>query len=256
MSLRVLIVDDEALAREKLRTLLQGELDIELVGECGDGAAAVSAIGRLAPDLVFLDVQMPEVDGFGVLEALGPRTLPAVIFVTAYDKYALRAFEVRALDYLLKPFDRARFHKALARARTELERDRHGGALDRRLRTLLEDVTGQRRYARRLVIRDAGRVFFLRVEELDWIEAAGNYARLHVGGDTHLMRETMKALEARLDPDSFVRIHRAAIVNLDRVKELRSRFRGEYNVVLKDGREIASSRTQSERLRALLRGAR
>jgi two-component system LytT family response regulator len=256
VKLRVLIVDDEPLAREKLRTLLQKEPDVEIAGECRDGAEAVTAIARITPDLVFLDVQMPEVDGFGVLEALPPRALPAVIFVTAYDRYALKAFEVHALDYLLKPFDRARFQKALFRARAELERDRRGGALDQRLRALLKDLNQKRPYAQRLVIREAGRVFFLRVEELDWIEAAGNYARLHAGGDTHLMRETMKALETRLDPDRFVRIHRAAIVNLDRVKELRPGFRGEYVVVLKGGREIISSRSQSERIRALLKSAR
>jgi len=256
VSLRVLIVDDEPLAREKLRTLLEKELDVEIAGECRDGAAAVSAIGRLAPDLVFLDVQMPEVDGFGVLEALEPRSMPAVIFVTAYDRYALKAFEVHAIDYLLKPFDRARFHKALARARAELERDRRGHALDQRLRALLEDRALRSPYARRLVVQDAGRVFFLRVEELDWIESAGNYVQLHAGRETHLMRETMKALEARLDPDSFVRIHRAAIVNLDRVKELRSGSRGEYVVVLEGGREIVSSRGQGERLRGLLQRGR
>jgi len=253
VTLRVLVVDDEPLAREKLRTLLQKESDVEIVGECRDGAAAVSAIGRLTPDLVFLDVQMPEVDGFGVLEAIDPRAMPAVIFVTAYDKYALKAFDVHALDYLLKPFDRARFHKALARARADLQRDRGGTALDRRLRALLEDVGARNPHARRLVIKDAGRVFFLRVEELDWIESAGNYARLHTAGEVHLMRETMKALESRLDPETFVRIHRAAIVNLDRVKELRPGLRGEYVVVLENGREIASSRNQGERIRALLK---
>ena len=256
MSLRVLIVDDEPLAREKLRTLLQQEPDVEIAGECRDGAEALSAVTRLQPDLVFLDVQMPEVDGFGVLEALAPRHVPAVIFVTAYDRYALKAFEVHALDYLLKPFDRARFHRALSRARAELERDRPGPGLDQRLRALLKELRAKSPFAQRLVIRESGRVFFLRVEELDWIESAGNYARLHAGRDTHLMRETMRALEARLDPERFVRIHRAAIVNLDRVKELRPGVRSEYVVVLKDGREVVSSRSHSERLRALLKSAR
>src|SRR5262249_48988801 len=178
------------------------------------------------------------------------------IFVTAYDRYALKAFEVHAIDYLLKPFDRARFHKALARARAELERDRRGHSLDQRLRALLEELALKSPYARRLVVRDTGRVFCLRAGDLDGIESAGTYVQLHAGGETHLMRETMKALEARLDPASFVRIHRAAIVNLDRVKELRSGSRGEYVVVLEGGREIVSSRGQGERLRGLLKRGR
>jgi len=252
MSLRVMIVDDEPLAREKLRTLLAKEQDLEIVGECRDGAEAVSTIARIAPDLVFLDVQMPEIDGFGVLEALEPRSLPAIIFVTAYDQYALKAFDVHALDYLLKPFDRARFQKALARARAELERERTDVS-DHRLRTLLQHLRSKDPFVRRLVIKESGRVFFLRVEELDWIEAAGNYVKLHVGSEHHLMRETMRALESRLDPERFVRVHRGAIVNLDRVKELRPGLRGEYLVIMKRGEEIASSRSQSERIRALLK---
>lgn len=199
---------------------------------------------------------MPEVDGFGVLEALEPRVRPAVIFVTAYDRYALKAFDVHALDYLLKPFDRTRFQKALVRARAELERDRRGGAVDQRITALLKELRSRNPYAQRLVIKEGGRVFFLRVDDLDWIEAAGNYARLHAGGDNHLMRETMKSLEARLDPEHFVRIHRATIVNLDRVKELRPGFRGEYVVMLNGGRELVSSRGQGERLRVLLKTAR
>ncbi len=199
---------------------------------------------------------MPEVDCFGVLEALEPRVRPAVIFVTAYDRYALKAFDVHALDYLLKPFDRTRFQKALVRARAELERDRRGGAVDQRITALLKELRSRNPYAQRLVIKEGGRVFFLRVDDLDWIEAAGNYARLHAGGDNHLMRETMKSLEARLDPEHFVRIHRATIVNLDRVKELRPGFRGEYVVMLNGGRELVSSRGQGERLRVLLKTAR
>jgi two-component system LytT family response regulator len=253
VTIRALIVDDEALAREKLRTLLAREPDVEIVGECRDGAEAVAAIPRQAPDLVFLDVQMPEVDGFAVLEALDPAQVPALVFVTAYDKYALRAFEVHALDYLLKPFDRARFQKTLARARAELARA-SGAALGPRLEALLAGLRATRPYAERLVVREGGRVFFLRVAELDWIESAGNYARLHAGGDEHLIRETMKALEARLDPDRFVRIHRTAIVNLDRIATLKPGFHGEYVVALRGGRELTSSRGYGERLHQLLRG--
>ena len=252
--IRALIVDDEPLARERVRTLLAGEADIELVGECGDGAEAVAAIERLTPDLLFLDVQMPEVDGFEVLEALpGPR-LPAVIFITAYDRYALRAFDVHALDYLLKPFDRERFGLALDRARTELARPEAGVSVTRRVLELLESFRSERRHAARLVVRESGRVFFLRAAEIDWIEAVGNYARLHVGPRSHLLRETMKALESRLDPEQFVRIHRSRIANVERIRQLESSRRGDYVVVLSDGTHLASGRGYTERLQRLIAG--
>jgi two-component system LytT family response regulator len=237
--MRVLIVDDEPLACERLRMLLESERDVEIAGECHDGLTAVEAIRKLAPDLVFLDVQMPEMDGFAVLEALD--TPPAVIFVTAYDQFAIKAFEVHALDYLLKPFDRERFSKALARA--------HSGDLDARLRSLLAELRTRRKYNDRLVVSAGGRVVFLRVDELDWIEAAGNYVRLHAGRDEYLHRETMARLEACLDPEKFARIHRSTIVNVDRVKELHPLFRGDYTVVLRDGRELTLAKAYRERLR-------
>jgi two-component system LytT family response regulator len=250
VTIRALIVDDEPLARERLRTLLAAEPDIELVGECTNGKEALAAITRSRPDLVFLDVQMPERDGFQVLSDLGPTRMPSVIFVTAYDRFALQAFEVHALDYLLKPFDRVRFSRALHHARQQLARE---PATDR-LVALLEDLEAARRGPERLVIRDAGRVFFLPITEIEWIEAAGNYARLHCGRETHLLRETMKALEARLDPTRFARVHRSAIVNLDRIQELRPSFHGEYEVVLKSGARVTSSRNHSARLQELARG--
>jgi two-component system LytT family response regulator len=241
MKIRALIVDDEPLARARLRTLLSEEPDVEVVGECGDGLEAVAAVQELSPELLFLDVQMPALDGFGVLEALDPARLPVVVFVTAYDRYALRAFEVHALDYLLKPFDRDRFSKALDRARSHLQREGHAEA-SQRLLELLEDTKSGRKPLERLVIKAAGRVFFLRVEEIDWIEAAGNYVRLHCGSDAHLLRETMNGLGARLDPQRFLRIHRSTIVNVDRIQELQAWFHGDYLVILRDGTQLTLSR--------------
>jgi len=244
-------VDDEPLARTRIRSLLEREPDMTIVGECGDGQQAVSLINELHPDLLFLDVQMPVLDGFGVLESLSIEQIPAVIFVTAYDRYALRAFEVHALDYLLKPFDRDRFQRALARARTELQREEKMEATEKLL-ALIEDVQSQRKPLQRLVIKAAGRVFFLRLEEIDWIEAAGNYVKLHVGTETHLLRETMNALEGRLDPQQFVRIHRSTIVHLDRIQELQPWFHGDYRVILHDGTQLTLSRGYRPKLQELL----
>lgn len=245
--IRALICDDEPLARERIRRYLGSEPDIETVGECANGQQAVEALARLAPDLMFLDIQMPEMDGFGVLKAMGPQKIPVVIFVTAYDKYALRAFEVHALDYLLKPFNRDRFRKALGRARAQLEHDNHG-QLDQRLLTLLEDLKTDHKYLDRLVVRSVGRVFFLKTDEIDWIEAAGNYVRLHVGREGHLLRETMSHLEAKLNPDKFLRIHRSTLVNIDRIKELQPLFSGDYTVTLRDGRQLTLSRSYRDKL--------
>ncbi|MBZ5726780.1 MAG: LytTR family DNA-binding domain-containing protein [Acidobacteriia bacterium] len=246
--MRILIVDDEPLACERIRTLLAGQPGIEIAGECHDGKSAVAAMCDLAPDLVFLDVQMPEMDGFAVLERVERAAMPVVIFVTAFDQYAIKAFEVCALDYLLKPFDRERFRKALARGRMEFER-RSAGDLGARLRSVLEEWRGRKRYLDRLVIRSGGRVFFLRVDELDWVEAAGNYVRLHAGAEEYLHRETLSRLEAALDPDRFARIHRSAIVNVGLVKELHPMFRGDYAVILRDGRRLTLSRAYRDRLR-------
>jgi two-component system LytT family response regulator len=249
-----LIADDEPLARQRLRTLLDGEPDIDVIAECSNGEEAVRAVRQQNPDLVFLDVQMPVRDGFGVLEALTPSPLPAVIFVTAHDRYALKAFEVHALDYLLKPFDRERFGKALDRARARL-RQNSGHDVDRRLLALLADVRPVRPAVERLIVKSGGKVSFVRTDEIDWIEAAGNYLRLHVGNDVHLLRETMSSLEARLDPRVFVRIHRSTMVNIERIRELQPSFHGDYVVSLRDGTELTLSRGCREKLQGVLGGA-
>ncbi|MEW6323685.1 MAG: LytTR family DNA-binding domain-containing protein [Acidobacteriota bacterium] len=250
--IRTMVVDDEPVARERIVGLLAEEKDIELVGECADGQQAVAAIQERRPDLVFLDVQMPAADGFKVIEELGAE-MPAVVFVTAYDEYALRAFEVHALDYLMKPFGRDRFQQALAHARQHLER-RRAGDLGKRLMALVQDVKPEPERSGRLVVKSGGRVFFLRTEDIEWVEAAGNYVRLHLAEDSHLFRETMNNMEARLDPRRFVRIHRSRIVNADRIKELQPWFNGEYVVVLQNGQRLTLSRGYRERLQERLVG--
>ena len=249
--IRALIVDDEPLARERIVDLLAREAEIELIGECGNGLSALAMIESRKPDLLFLDVQMPELDGFGVLEALDDACLPVTIFVTAYDQYALRAFEVHALDYLLKPFDRERFEKALQHAKGHIAQAR-AGAVNQQLAALLADLKTKPKPVERLVIKSGGRVFFLRVEEIDWIEAAANYVRLHAGKEEHLLRETINGLAARLDSDKFLRIHRSTIVNLESVKELQPWFHGDYVVILQDGTQLTSSRGYREQLHKLL----
>jgi two-component system, LytTR family, response regulator len=247
VKIRTLIVDDEPLARQRLRALLEGDPDIDLLGECGDGKQAVAELRHLRPDLVFLDVQMPVLDGFGVLENLDEAVMPVVIFVTAHDRFALKAFEVHALDYLLKPFDRARFGAALTRAKAQVQQGRTS-ALDERLRNLLEAVPGRRPGPERLVVKSGGRVTFVRTGDIDWIEAAANYACLHVGKEQHLLRESMTALESKLDAGRFVRVHRSAIVNIERIRELQPAFHGDYVIILQDGTELALSRGYREKL--------
>jgi two-component system LytT family response regulator len=244
---RVLIADDEPLARERLRMLLAEQEWVELAGECHNGPEAVAAIQKLRPDLVFLDVQMPGATGSDVIQQVGVSRMPPVVFVTAFDRYALRAFDVHALDYLLKPFDRERFHQALARARQHLER-KDAGELERRLIELVQDLRSSPQRPERFVIKSGGRVFFVRTDEIDWIEAAGNYVKLHVGNEAHLLRETMNSLEAQLNPDVFYRIHRCHIVNIERVKELQPWFNGEYVVFLRSGARLTLSRGYREKL--------
>lgn len=252
MKIRTLIVDDEPLGRERVRTLLARDDEIEVVGECGDGKKAITAIQKLKPDLLFLDVQMPELDGFGVLEAISGGPIPAIVFVTAFDKYAVQAFEVHALDYLLKSFDRERFEATLKRAKLAIGRSRES-ALNERLTGLIEDLEARKERPTRLVIRAAGRITFLRVDEIDWIEAADNYVRVHVGKEAHLMRETLQSLEKRLDPEQFLRIHRSHLVNLERIRELRPIFHGDYLVKLMNGTELTLSRNYREKLLEPLR---
>jgi two-component system LytT family response regulator len=254
--IRALIVDDEPVAREGIRVLLQDDPEIEVVGECADGREAVEAIQELSPDLVFLDVQMPELDGFGVIEEVGAETMPVVVFVTAYDQYALRAFDVAALDYLLKPYDDERFATAVNRAKSQIRQGKVG-ELSRKLIALLEGQAGEparrpgagpAKYLRRVMLKTGGRVTFLKVAEIDWIEAEGDYVKLHVGKSWHLLRDTMKRLEAQLDPSRFVRTHRSTIVNIDRIKELHPYFHGDYIVVLHDGTELKLSRSRRHAL--------
>jgi len=244
---RVVIADDEPLARERLRMLLEGEPGLTIVAECSDGPSTIDAIRRTAPDLVFLDVQMPGGTGFDVVGALEHGPTPLFVFVTAFDKYALKAFDVHALDYLLKPFDRERFMQALARARQHLERPSDGD-LRRRLLALVRDLEPSAPRPDRFVIKSGGRVFFVRADEIDWIEAAGNYVKVHVGSDAHLLRETMNAVEAQLPRDTFYRIHRCHIVNIERVKELQPWFNGEYVVLLRTGARLTLSRGYREKL--------
>lgn len=252
--IRAIIVDDEPPARNKIRELLKHDPDVEVVDECSNGREAVQSIVSKLPDLVFLDIQMPELDGFGVIEAVGPEQLPAVIFVTAYDQYALQAFEVHAVDYLLKPFERERFQTALNRARDHLQVN-HRDELNQQLNSLLRQLKGPRKQNERFVVKSAGRVFFLKNDEIDWIEAAGNYVRLHVGNETHLLRETMGAIQKKLDPGSFIRIHRSTFVNIEKIKELQPWFHGEYVVIMKDGTQLTMSRSYRSNLPDLLGNA-
>src|SRR6476660_3859039 len=250
--LTTLVVDDEPLARERLLGLLAAESDVEVLGECRDGEEAVSAIHERHPDLVLLDVEMPRMNGFQVIDTIGPDQMPMVIFVTAYDQHALHAFQVRALDYLLKPFYRERFTEALERARRQIERVETGD-LGRRLLALVKDLRRDQPRAERLVVKSGGRLFFLRADEIDWVEAAGNYVRLHVGTTSHLLRETMNAIEGRLDPEKFFRIHRSRIVNMERIQELQPWLNGEYDVVLRTGTRLTLSRGYREKLQDRLR---
>lgn len=252
--IRAVIVDDEPLAREGVRLHLQSQSDIEVVAEAGSGEEAVSLIESLRPDLLFLDVQMPGLDGFAVLDAIGPVHMPVTVFATAYDQFALRAFDAHAVDYLLKPYDEDRFARAVDRARMQIAA-RRNARMDDRLGSLLEELRSRSRYIERLVVRSGGRILILRVEEVEYIEAASNYVRIHSGGREYLLRETMTALEAKLDPSDFVRIHRSTIVRIDRIRELEPLFQGDYVVILENGTRLTSSRGYRDRLQGLLQGS-
>jgi two-component system LytT family response regulator len=240
--IRTLVADDEPIARARMLALLRDEPDIELIGECATGPEAIAAIERTSPDLVFLDIQMPRIDGLTLARTLG-RAMPAVVFVTAYDEYALGAFEVHALDYLLKPYSAERFKSAVVHAREHLSARRTSEIPNPKAQTPMRD---------RLVIKSSGRIYFVRTRDVDWCEAAGNYVRLHVGAQTHLVRGTMGNIESQLDPALFVRIHRSTIVNVDRIQELHSSFGGEYVVLLHDQTRLTLSRGYREGLQARL----
>jgi two-component system LytT family response regulator len=267
-AVRAVIIDDEPAARRGVRLLLSRDSEIEIVGEAGDGIEAVELIRRERPEMAFLDVQMPGFDGFEVLRQAGDAAPAAVVFVTAYDEHALKAFEVHAIDYVLKPYEDARFHSAVERAKAGL-RGLDAKALAARLAQLLQFVerttaesppaqgsttAGER--SDRILLKSSGEIYFLKVDEIDWIEAEGDYMKFHVAGKAHLLRETMARLEARLDPERFIRIHRSTIVNIDRVRKLTPAFAGDYAVILADGTKLRLSRGYQERMQAVMDKAR
>ncbi len=250
MLIKVLIVDDEPLAREGLRMLLADDPEIAAVQEAKNGREAVQCVREAQPDLVFLDVQMPEMDGFSVVHEIGPRQMPAVVFVTAHDQYAIRAFEINAIDYLLKPVTSQRFSQSLVRARDRLratEPHRESQIL-----SLLETIASPPRYLKRMAVQSAGKTSFIRVDDVDWIRAAENYVELHVAQASHLLHVAMNTLEKSLDPETFIRIHRSLIVNLRRVKQIQPASHGEYLLLLHGGVRLQSGRTYHERIKALL----
>jgi two-component system LytT family response regulator len=242
MSIATLIVDDEAPGRAVLRNYIANHEDLELVGEAENGAAAVEMIEKFKPRLVFLDVQMPDLDGFGVIEQIGPQQMPATIFVTAYDQYALRAFDAQAVDYLLKPFDKVRFERALQHAR-DLIAAQGQTQIGAHLMALVQSARSGQSAPERFVIRTGGRITFLSLDEIDWVEAAGNCVRIHVGNQAHQMRESIGHIAERLDPVRFVRVHRSVIVNFSKIRELQACNSGEYIVVLRNGKELPCSRS-------------
>ena len=251
MPLTALIVDDEPLARDGLRALLSRDPEVAAICEARDGREAVASIRDHNPDLVFLDVQMPEMDGFDVVRTIGAEYMPAVVFVTAHDKYAIQAFEINALDYLLKPVIEERFVKALVRAKSRIQSN---GAVDsnRQIIGLLEMIASSRNYLKRLAVRSGSKTVFVDVENLDWIQGAENYVELHAGGNTHLLHVTMNTLEKSLDPNMFLRVHRSTIVNVGRIQGLQPGAHGEYLFTLRDGTRLQSGRTYADRLKRLL----
>ena len=249
--IRVLIVDDEPLARKRLRELLKDDSEIIIVGECANGAETLSSARELAPDLIFLDVQMPGIDGLAVSESLNGSGRPLFVFVTAYEQYAVRAFDAQAVDYLLKPFDRARFTRALGRAKERLrEKDRDD--VNRRILGLLSEIKDKPQYLDRLVIKNNDRVFVLKTDDIDWIEAEGNYVRIHFGKQSSLMRETLTRLAEQLDPRKFPRIHRSRLVNIDHIQELQPWSHRDWRIILRSGAELRLSRNYRDRLHQLL----
>ena len=251
MAIRTLIVDDMPLARERIKTFLAESKEIEIVGECRDGGDAIAAIQKLKPDLVFLDVQMPGLNGFEVIELIGVEQMPAVIFVTAFDEFAIRAFEVNAVDYLLKPFNEERLSKTLKRAFRDI-RHKQTGRLDRQLEKLLAEVKKETKYLQRIIIKSGDHTILLATSDIDWISAAGNYLEIHVGSETYLLRERLSVMEQKLSPDLFIRIHRSTIVKIDFIKAMHPLFNGDHLVVLCDDTELNMSRTYYEKLKQIL----
>jgi len=252
MKLRALIVDDEPLAREWVRGAVAEDQELEVIGECGNGFEAAEAIWRLKPDLVFLDVQMPGLDGFGVLEALSPEEIPAIVFVTAFDQYAVRAFEAQAVDYLMKPFSRERLEEAVRRVR-ELMKGRSLEDFRESIGKIVEKIRRDRSYPEWVLLKAEGKNVFVKVKDIDWIESSRNNVRIHVGQTIYLLHETTSAIAQRLDPKKFLRIHRSSIVNIERIKELHPWFNGDYAVILRDGTQLTLSASYRDRLREFRR---
>lgn len=253
MKIRTIIADDMPLARSRMRRFLKTDSEIEIIRECSRGGEAIEAINKLHPDLVFLDVEMPETTGFEVLKAINLEPMPVVIFVTAYDQFTLRAFDCHALDYLLKPFDEARLRRSLERAKRELKRTKQTD-INRQLQNVLLNGKTEPKYLKRIAVKSGERTVFLPTEDIDWVSTAGNYLELHVGRQRHLIRERMCELEGRLDPAKFVRIHRLSLINIERVKELQPLFNGDYVVILRNGVRLTLSRTYREKLFDLIEG--
>lgn len=245
--IRALIVDDEPLARKFIRRMLKDDREIEIVGESSNGKDAVTMIGKHNPDIVFLDVQMPEMDGFAVLDSIRSGQLPEIIFTTAYEQYAIRAFELHALDYLLKPFDQARFKDAIKYAKECFQSDRQQDGRAQ-IGALLESIRNKTEYLERVVIKAGGRITFLNTREINWIEADDKYVHLHTDKTNPMVRQTLSAMEAQLDPKKFRRIHRSAIVNVERIKELQPLFNGEHSIVLENGTKLTLSRNYKDKL--------
>jgi two-component system, LytTR family, response regulator len=252
MKIRALIADDEPLAREWVRSAVADDPDLDVIAEAGDGFEAAEAIRRLKPDLVFLDVQMPGLDGFGVLEALSPEEIPAVVFVTAFDQYAVRAFETQAVDYLMKPFSRERVEEAVRRVR-ELVKGRSLEDFRESIAKIVEKVRRDRSYPEWVLLKAEGKNVFVKVRDIDWIESSRNNVRIHVGPTLYLLHETTTAIASRLDPKRFLRIHRSAIVNIERIRELHPWFNGDYAVILRDGTQLTLSASYRDRLREFRR---
>ncbi|HLK62710.1 MAG TPA: LytTR family DNA-binding domain-containing protein [Bryobacteraceae bacterium] len=250
MPLTTLIVDDEPLAREGLRLLLSQDSEVSDIQEARDGLHAVACIRESRPDLVLLDVQMPEMDGFSVVREVGASLMPPVVFVTAHDQYAIEAFEINAIDYLLKPITEARFRKAMERAKLRLSL-KPAEEAGRQILSLLETIASPHKYLKRLAVRTGGKTVFVDVEDIEWMEAAENYVQLHAGRSAHLLHVAMNTLEKSLDPSLFLRIHRSVIVNLRRIKELQPAMHGEYVVTLENGVRLQSGRMYNEKLRTL-----
>lgn len=248
--IRVLLVGDDQAMRQTLREVIETQPEMKIVRECSNGIEVVTFIKEQPVDLMILDVEMPEANGFAALEIIPAEQLPLVIFVTTNERYAVRAFEFNAVDFVLKPFDRERFEKALWRTRKHLLHESNR-ALDQQMSFILRAINARADYAERFIVKSNGHMFFIKTEDIDWIEAEGNYVSLHSGKESHLLRDTISALESQLDPKKFLRVHRSTIVNLDCVKELQSWFHGDYRIIMRTGKELMLSRNYRDRLSGL-----